>query len=230
MSNREDTIEARDGGQFKTYRAAPARLPAAGILVVQEIFGVNAVVRAVADQQAADGWLAAAPDLFWRQQPGVELDSSKQADRDRAMALNQGLDQDCEATVDRLRADPECTGKVGVIGHCLGGRVAYLLAARSNVEAAVGYYGVGLQNLLDEASAIRRPLLLHIAQADHLCPPEAQQVIVDILRQRAPSAVVHVYPGVGHGFARKGGQNYDFAAAELADRRTRDFLAQHLSL
>lgn len=234
MNTRHQTIAA-EGGSFDAYWTAPGARPAPGVVVAQEIFGVNAFVRSVADRLAADGYLAAAPDLFWRQQPGIELDSSREADRARAISLNQQLDQgkaiaDCDATAQRLRSDGACTGNVGVVGYCLGGRLAYLLATRTGIAAAVGYYGVGIDNLLDEASSIRCPVLLHIAGNDHLCPPAAQETIIATLRQRAPSAIVHVYPGAGHGFAREGGQNYVAAAAELANRRTHEFFAQHLRL
>ena len=227
------TIEAADGGRFSGYLASPKSGRGPGLLVIQEIFGVNHVVRALCDRYAEAGYTALAPDLFWRQQPGVQLTDKTDAEWQQAFALMKGFNEvkgveDMIATLNHLRALPGATGKVGAVGHCLGGRLAYLMATRSNVDCSVGYYGVGLDRLLDEATAITKPLLLHIAGSDEYCPPEAQARIVEQM-SRIALATVHVYPGLGHAFARPGGAHYDKDAATVADRRTDAFLAENLA-
>jgi carboxymethylenebutenolidase len=234
MSGRDVTVRAADGGRFGAYLAEPPARPAPGIIVLQEIFGVNAYVRGVVDHLAAGGFLAIAPDLFWRQEPNVKLDGSIAADRDRAMALFKGLDErlaveDGAAAVRFLRElAPACTGNIGVVGYCLGGKLAYLIAARCEIDAAVSYYGVSIQAALDEASRIRAPVLLHIAGADHLCPPQVQAQIIDSLAPYHDRIQIHVHPGAGHGFARTGGATYDPVAAGHADTLTAAFLERHL--
>ncbi|MDF7775618.1 dienelactone hydrolase family protein [Sphingomonas sp. AOB5] len=226
---------AEGGEAFSAYRADPADSPAGGgVLVIQEIFGLTPFVTGVVDDFAGRGYSASAPDLFWRAAPNIVLNPGSEDDRTRAMQLNAGLDEalaiiDCDAAVRELRSGPGGAAKVGAVGYCLGGRLAYLLAARTDIDAAVGYYGVAIDARLDEAVNIRAPLMLHIAGEDHLCPPEVQRVIVDTLRERAPSAVVHIYEGAGHGFARVGSPAYNAEAAELANRRTAEFLAKHLA-
>lgn len=228
------TIEAADGGRFGAYLAEPpgtARLP--GILVIQEIFGVNAGIRALCDRFAADGHIAIAPDLFWRQEPGLQLSDQEPEGWSRGRALMQGFAEtkgvdDLIATLAHLRAHPRSNGQAGTVGYCFGGRLAWRMATRSDADASVSYYGIGIENSLDEASAITRPVMLHIAAEDRLCPPEAQAKITEAL-SRLPTASVHIYPGVDHAFARIGGQNYDAAAAALADRRTAEFFRAHLA-
>ena len=223
------TVSARDG-TFRAWLSRPdtARGPAPAVIVLQEIFGVNRFVREACDWLAANGFLALAPDLFWRQEPGVDLD---EAERERAMALMQGLDQDravadCAVAVDALRSLPECNGKVGALGYCLGGKLAYLMAARTSVDAAIAYYGVGIQGALEEAPALRAPLLLHIASEDALCPPAAQEQIVIALRNR-PNVRIRAYRA-GHAFARTASPAYVAKSAERANRLSLDFLAEML--
>lgn len=224
---------ARRGEGFSAYWADATERPAkGGMLVIQEIFGLTAFVTGSVDELSARGYTAAAPDLFWRAAPQVVLDPGRDEDRARAMQLNEGLDEDlaiadCDALVEELR---RVAGdrKVGAVGYCLGGRLAYLLAARTNIDAAVGYYGVAIDARLDEAVNIRAPLLLHIAGDDHLCPPPVQRTIVETLRESAPQAVVHVYEGAGHGFARVGSPAYHADAARLANQRTIEFIAKHV--
>ena len=226
-------IDAADPGRFSAYLAEPAGTgPAPGMLVIQEIFGVNANVRAIADDYAARGYIALAPDLFWRQQPGVQLDSTTQAGWDEAMKFYQGFSEtkgaeDLIASLAWLRTHKRLNGKAGAVGYCLGGKLAYLMATRSDSDATVGYYGVGIEGSLGEAGAITKPLILHVAEKDGFCPPEAQAKI-----RAGLASITHVtvysYPGVDHAFARKGGDHYDAAAATLADGRTAQFFEQNL--
>jgi carboxymethylenebutenolidase len=228
----ELTIRAADGGSFSGYLATPKSGKGPGILVIQEIFGVNKVMRDIADGFAAQGYAALCPDLFWRQEPGIQITDKTEAEWARAFQLYQGFDEakgvdDLKATLAHLRKLPACTGKVGAVGYCLGGKLAYLMATRSDAECSVGYYGVGIDKALDEAGKIARPLMLHIAEQDEYCPPAAQQAIKAALGKNA-RVTIHSYPGVDHAFARNGGEHYDKAAAESANKRTADFFKQHL--
>jgi carboxymethylenebutenolidase len=228
----ELTIRAADGGSFSGYLATPKSGKGPGILVIQEIFGVNKVMRDIADGFAAQGYAALCPDLFWRQEPGIQITDQTKEEWARAFQLYQGFDEakgvdDLKATLAHLRKLPACTGKVGAVGYCLGGKLAYLMATRSDAECTVGYYGVGIDKALDEAGKIARPLMLHIAEQDEYCPPAAQQAIKAALGKNA-RVTIHSYPGVDHAFARNGGEHYDKAAAESANKRTADFFKQHL--
>lgn len=229
MSAVTQQIAAADGsGAFAAYVVKPeGQGPWPAVVVVQEIFGVNANIRAVADQYARDGFIAVALDLFWRLEPGVELGYTE-SDRARAYGLMQRFDVDAgvadiQAAIDAARADADCDGRVGVVGFCLGGKMAYLSACHTNADASVGYYGVGLEHLLDRASLMRKPLVLHIAEQDMLCPPEARAAILAGLAQQS-LATCHVYPDVGHAFARVNGDHWAPQAAALANARTLDVL------
>ncbi len=228
----EITVTAADGGQFGAYLATPAGAGGPALVVIQEIFGVNAVMRALCDGFAAAGYLAVCPDLFWRQDPGIQLTDKTQAEWDRAFALMQGFDTDLgiadlKATLAQVRALPGANGKAGIIGYCLGGKLAYLMATRSNADCSVAYYGVGLDALVGEAASITKPLLMHVAEADKFVSKEAQATIKAALAGH-PQVSLHSYAGVNHAFAREGGEHYDAAAAGAADERTAGFLATHL--
>ncbi|CAO3418963.1 dienelactone hydrolase family protein [Azospirillum argentinense] len=227
------SIPAGDGGSFSAYVAKPAGGgPAPGLVVIQEIFGVNQVMRDLCDGFAAQGWLAVCPDLFWRQEPGVQITDKTQEEWNRAFALMNGMDQDkavddLKATLAWLRQNPDCTGKAGSVGYCLGGRLAFMMAARSDSDANVSYYGVGLDGLAGEAASITKPLLMHIAEKDQFVPAEAREKILAAVKGN-PNVTAHVYPGVDHAFARAGGAHFDAEAAELANGRTAAFFKQHL--
>ncbi|WP_353859143.1 dienelactone hydrolase family protein [Azospirillum formosense] len=227
------SIPAGDGGSFSAYVAKPAGGgPAPGLVVIQEIFGVNQVMRDLCDGFAAQGWLAVCPDLFWRQEPGVQITDKTQEEWNRAFALMNGMDQDkavddLKATLAWLRQSPDCTGKAGSVGYCLGGRLAFMMAARSDSDANVSYYGVGLDGLTGEAASITKPLLMHIAEKDQFVPAEAREKILAAVKGN-PNVTAHVYPGVDHAFARAGGAHFDAEAAELANGRTTAFFKQHL--
>lgn len=232
MSGHEVSVSAGNGGEFTAFLAVPAgssRAPAPAVLVLQEIFGVNAFVREVCARLADMGFIAIAPDLFWRQEAGVQLSES---DLERALRLLQGLDQeeaigDCSDTLAYVSALPNCSGRIAAVGYCLGGRLAYLMAMRSKVAAAVSYYGVGIEGVLGEANALTAPLLLHIGAEDALCPPSAQATIRAALED-IPGVILDTHAGVGHAFARRGGAPYVPQAAERADATTLEFLRQHL--
>jgi carboxymethylenebutenolidase len=232
MMGQSITISGRDG-DFSAYLAAPASGAGPGIVVIQEIFGVNAVMRGVADALAAEGYFALAPDLFWRLEPGVQLTDKTDAEWQQAFGYMKRFDadkgvEDIQSAIDHLRVTPGAGGKVGAVGYCLGGLLAYLTAARTDCNATVGYYGVSIQDKLDEAGGIAAPLMLHIAEKDQFTPPPAREKLVAGLRDN-PLVTLHVYPGMDHAFARPGGAHYDKAAADLADSRTRAFFRAHLA-
>lgn len=219
------------GGRFDAYVAKPQRAPKAAVIVIQEIFGVNEGIRRKCDRWAGRGYLALAPDLFWRLQPGVQLDPDVEAEFKQALDLMGRFDQDkgisdIEATIREAR---RATGgrKVGAVGYCLGGRLAFMTAARTDIDASVGYYPVGIPELLGEKNAIARPLMLHIAGADHFVDAAQQKAIHNGLDGH-PRVTLHDYPGEDHGFAAEMGKRRSAAAAALADQRTGLFFAQHL--
>jgi len=219
-------------GAFPAHRADPQGSPRAAIIVIQEIFGVNQGVRNRCERLASLGYLAIAPDLFWRLEPGVELDPDVPEQFQQALGLMNRFDQeqgvrDIEAAI-RFAREASGGGKVGAVGYCLGGRLAFMAAARTDVNASVGYYGVGLEGLLGEKHAIAHPLMLHIAQNDHFVTPDKQAQIHAGLDDH-PKVTIHDYPGVDHGFASDEGQRRDEEAAKLADSRTEAFFAEHLA-
>lgn len=226
-------IETIDGsGSFDAYLAEPDGAPRAAIIVIQEIFGVNPGIRAKCDSWAAQGYLAIAPDLFWRIKPGIELDADVPDQFQQALGLFGKFDQDAgirdiEATIKVARARTG-GGKVGVVGYCLGGRLAFMTATRTDSDASVGYYGVGIDNLLGEKHAIARPVLLHIPQADHFVSPEAQAAMHAGLDDH-PKVTLFDYAGQDHGFADTFGKRRSDEAAKLADQRTAEFFAENLA-
>ena len=223
MAGRYITVKAKDGGNFKAYLATPAKGSGPGIVLLQEIFGINAYIRSVADYYAEEGYVVLAPDLFWRIEPGFELGFTD-ADRQKAFAYREKFDvdksvEDIGATIAALKGLPECKGKIGAIGFCLGGLLAYLSASRLGVDCAVSYYGVGIERALNEASKIRCPMVFHIAEKDKYTPPEVVDAIKKSFAER-PEIEVYVYPGVDHAFSRKGGNNFDKPAAMMAHSRS----------
>lgn len=225
------TIDSLDGsGSFTAYRADPEGSPRGAIVVIQEVFGVNEGIRRKCDSWAAKGYVAYAPDLFWRIESGIELDPDVPDQMQYGLGLFGKFDQDkgiedIEATIRAARA--ATGGKVGAVGYCLGGRLAYMTAARTDSDATVGYYAVGIDGLLTEKHAIANPLMLHIAGDDGFVSPEVQAKMHDSLDDH-PRVTLYDYPGENHGFATEMGKRRSEAAAQLADNRTEAFFADHI--
>ncbi|TKD51928.1 dienelactone hydrolase family protein [Sphingomonas baiyangensis] len=225
-----DSID--DSGSFAAYLAEPEGTPRAAIVVIQEIFGVNAGIRRKCDRLAAEGYLALAPDLFRRIAPGIQLDPDVPEEMQKGLDLFGRFDQDAgvrdiEAAIRAARQRLPDGGKVGVVGYCLGGRLAYMSAARTDSDASVGYYAVGIDNLLGEKHAIAHPLMLHIAGDDGFVSAEVQAAMHQGLDDH-PKVTLHDYPGEDHGFATESGKRRSPEAAELADSRTMAFFTEHL--
>lgn len=226
------SVKALDGsGSFNVYRATPSGGAKGAIVVIQEIFGINAGIRKKVDSWAGKGYAAYALDLFWRDKPGIELDPDIPEQMQEAFGFYQRFDRDkgvadIEAVIRTARAE---TGrKVGVTGYCLGGLLTFLTATRTESDASAAYYGGGIDNFLGESHGIARPLLLHFAEQDHFITPEAIAKIEDALKDNA-RVEIHTYPGVDHGFATEIGKRRDEPAANLADSRTEAFFAKHLA-
>ncbi len=223
---------AINGGAFGAYIARPAALPAPGVVVLHEVFGVNADIRATCDELAEQGFLAVAPNLFWRQEPGVDLSVNSEADWRHGLQLYAAYDRDRGAedisqvlgTVSRLA---DCTGKVAVMGFCLGGLMAFLTAARFDADAVVAYHGGDTEKYLDEVDGLTAPLLMHLGEEDEFISRAAQAQIKTALASK-PKATVYSYPGQRHAFSRHNGAHYDAAAAALAYSRTAEFLNREL--
>lgn len=231
MPNPRWTIETPDG-DFGAYVATPkGDGPWPAVVAIQEIFGINAVMREVCDRLADLGFLAVCPDLFWRIEPGIELTDKTPEEWKQALGYMNRFDfdkgmEDIQFAIHQIRKRPDCTGKVGAVGYCLGGHLAFLTATRTNIDAAVGYYGVNLQARLNET--VKAPLMLHIAEADAYTPVEARDQVINALKDHA-LVTLHVYAGRDHAFARPGGEHFHQADADLANQRTANFLGDHLA-
>jgi carboxymethylenebutenolidase len=217
------TITCPDG-DFSAYLAMPASGSGPGILVIQEIFGVNKDMRDHCDRLAADGYVALCPDIFWRQEPGIQITDHSEEEWAKAFELYKGFDvakgvDDLKVALAHLRKVDGCTSKAGTVGFCLGGLLADIMATDSDSDCNVAYYGVGIDERLDDAKRITAPTLLHIAEEDGFVPKEAQAKINAALAGH-PHVTIHNYPGVDHAFARNNGVNYDKKAADLAEQRT----------
>ena len=225
------TILGRDGA-FGAYIARPKALPAPAVVVLQELFGVNADIRKTCDELAEQGFIAVAPDLFWRQEPGVDLSVTSEADWQHGLRLYQAYDRDAGVrdihdTLETVAKLPECTSKLAVQGYCLGALMTFMTAVRCHVDAAVAYHGADTEKYLGEVDNLRAPLLMHLGEEDEFISKVAQAQIKAALASK-PNATVYSYPGQRHAFARHGGAHYNATAAALANGRTSEFLHREL--
>ncbi|MFQ5972553.1 MAG: dienelactone hydrolase family protein [Alphaproteobacteria bacterium] len=222
MSGQTITLTAADGHSLSAYRSDPEGEPRAGLVVIQEIFGVNAHMRSVTDRFADEGYAALAPAMFDRVERGVEMDyDADSMAHGRELRGRTTLDQivlDVNAAVDAVSA----AGKVGVVGYCWGGSIAWLAAARSPVDAAVGYYGGQVHELRGETP--RCPVMLHFGEEDHAIPLSD----VDEVKRMYPDVPIYTYAGAGHGFNCEVRASYHPDAALAAQARTLAFFGEHL--
>ena len=237
MENRRISIQATDGGEFAGYLALPEGGSGPGLVVAQEIFGINRFMRLVADRFAEEGYVVLVPDLFWRLEPDIDLGYSEE-EWQRAMELMQAFDvdkgiEDMGAALDALGALPECTDGPAVLGYCLGGKLSYLTACRHSPKAAVAYYGVGIEEHLAESDGIDCPTVLHFAGQDEFTPPESIATIESHFAAH-PQVNIFVYPRAGHAFARENEEHYYRPAALMALSRTlacfKDVMGPHFDL
>lgn len=221
-----------DEGSFDAYLARPKMGQAPVVVVLHEVFGVNADLRATCDELAAAGFIALCPELFWRQQRGVDLSVRSPADWQLGLALYRAFDidagvRDVEATVSAARLLPGATGKVAVMGFCLGGLLTFLAAARTRVDSGVAFHGGRTEEFLGEAADIDAPLQMHLAEEDEFISRDAQRRIKAALAGN-PRAEVWSYPGCNHAFSRHDGMHFDAVAAASSRARTLEFLARCL--
>src|SRR5271169_2338239 len=220
-------------GRFSAYIARPKSSPASAVVVLQELFGVNADIRRHCDELAEQGYLAVAPDLYWQQEPGVNLNVTSEADWQHGLRLYSGYDRDAgvkdiKNAIDAVRSLPECNGKVALLGYCLGALMVFMTAVRNDgIDAAVWYHGADTDEYLGEVDGLHAPILMHLAEEDEFIPKAAQAAIRAALAKR-PNATVYSYPGQSHAFSRHNGEHYNAAAAHLANGRTSEFLNHQL--
>ena len=235
MASKDLKIKLPSGEMLPAYFAeAQGTALAPSVVILQEIFGVNANIRAIADHYAERNFNAIAPDLYWRQKTGVQLSAKNPDEVKQAMELMMGMDQDLAAqdavaAGDYGRHLEGANGKLGAVGYCIGGKIAYLIATKAGVDAAVSYYGIAIYGALDKAGELKCPLLLHIPEDDHLCPPEAQEEIKQALGNRSGVKIM-TYPGVDHAFARRGGDAYNADATNRAEAATLTLFADALTV
>jgi carboxymethylenebutenolidase len=225
-------IAAADGGRFSGYLSLPPAGRGAGLVLIQEIFGVNSHIRAVADDYAQQGYAVLAPDLFWRVQPGIELGYGPD-DVKRGLDLRQRISQqqmlsDLEAAATALRGRTECSGKLGAVGYCMGGKLEFALAATPAIDVAISYYGAGTAGLLTLAPRIGIPIQFHYGALDQSIPPHEVDQVRAAFAGRG-DVEVQVYAEAGHGFNCDQRDSYHAASAALARSRTLTFLSDHLS-
>jgi len=221
-----------EGGSLRAYVEYPAAGSGPVIVVLHEVFGVNDDMRASCRELAEQGFVALVPELFWRQERGVDMSHWTPAEVDKAIALYEAYDRDQGAkdiagVMKFASTLAGGSGKVGLVGFCLGGLMTYLVSARHGTDFAVAYYPGAAENYLSEADEIRTPLMIHVGEDDEYISADAQAAIKDAVSAN-PNVTVYSYPGCGHAFARHTGTRYDAAAASLANERTSQFLKDNL--
>lgn len=226
------TIKATDGaGSFSAFIVEPKTRPAGVVVLIQEIFGVNQAMRDIAAWVADIGFIAACPDLFWRIEPGIDITDKTDAEWKQAFELFQKFDQakgiaDLKATLAAARSLPGSNGKVGTMGYCLGGRLAFMMAEQSDADINVSYYGVGLDDLLGDLGKVTKPLVVHIADRDEYFPAEGRARVVTAVKHNSLIACYNY--DANHAFARVGGVHWDGRCATIANGRSAEALAKAL--
>ena len=224
---------ASPDGPLEAYVARASARARPAVVVLHEVFGVNADLRATCNELAAAGFTAICPELFWRQARHVDLSIHTQADWEKGLALYQAFDidagvRDVECAVTAARALPGTSGQVGVMGYCLGGLLTFLTAARTRIDAAVAFHGARTEEFLGEVADVDAPLQMHLAGEDEFIPKQAQRSITAALGSN-PRCEVFSYAGCHHAFTRHDGRHFDADAARLARTRTLEFFNRHLA-
>ena len=233
-----DIKSSDEKGTFKAYFASRPYLSdlprPPGIVIIQEIFGVSPFLKEMANRYAAHGFAVVVPDLFWRLEPPLtELPDQSEAATQKAFELYKKFDvdkgvDDIAASLRWLRENENTSGKTAVVGYCLGGLLAFLSGCQLDIDAAIGYYGVGIEKNLENKNMIRKPIMLHIAENDSFVPEETRKGLEESFSDNS-LVTINNYGGCDHGFARTGGSNYDKAAAEISDTRTLALLKKSLA-
>jgi carboxymethylenebutenolidase len=228
----ENVIVPMRDGKMGAYIAYPDKTPAGAIIAIMEIWGVNDTMRAHAHEFAEAGFVCLVPDLFWRQEPGVELSDRNPAHVEKAFDLYYNFDydlgvQDMEDTRAYLKTLSAVNGKVGAVGYCLGGKLCYLMCCRTEIDCAVAYYGTYIEHNIREVGNLHRPFVLHMAMKDRW----VQKEVNDLLERKLspnPLVEIHKYPGADHAFARHGGLTYSKPEADRALTLSVDFFHKYL--
>jgi len=224
-------LKAEDGKKYSAYKALPAEGRGPGLLVIQEIFGVNKHIRDVVDLYAELGFVAMAPDVFFRAKPGLNIGYSDE-DIQEGFKYYQKMDwdqavADLTSAVQAMREMPEVVAKVGSVGYCMGGNLSFRLAAKNAVDAACAYYGGGLEAVIELAKGLKTPLLMHFAEKDEHIPKSTVEKVQETLAAKR-DATVYIYPGADHGFNCDQRGSYDRTSAMVALARTNLFLHKRL--
>ena len=232
MRSENIMVPMRDGSEMGAFIAYPEGNPAGAVIAIMEIWGVNDTMREHAREYAEAGYICLVPDLFWRQEPGVELSDNVPADVDKAFDLYYGFDYDLSVLdmqdVEQfLKALPESNGKVGAVGYCLGGKLCYLMSCRTDIECAVAYYGTYIEHNIREVGSLHRPFMLHMAMKDRWVQREVNDLLMRNLSPN-PLVEIHQYPEADHAFARHGGLTYSKPEADRALDLSLAFFARHL--
>ncbi|HZC58319.1 MAG TPA: dienelactone hydrolase family protein [Xanthobacteraceae bacterium] len=231
MQAKKVKVRLRDG-EMGAYLAIPHGTPRGAIIAIMEIWGVNATMRHHAHEFAQAGFVCLVPDLFWRQEAGVELSDGNPDDIKKAFDLYYEFDydlgvRDMEDIHKYLRGLPECNGKVGAVGYCLGGKLCYLMCCRTEIDCAIAYYGTYIEHRIKEAKNLHRPFMLHMALKDRWVQAEVNELLERRLSPN-PLVTIHKYPGADHAFARHGGKTYSKPEADRALALSLDFFKSHL--
>jgi carboxymethylenebutenolidase len=232
MLTKNIKVPLRDG-EMGAYLAMPDRTPAGAIIAIMEIWGVNDTMRYHAHEFAEAGLICLVPDLFWRQEPGVELSDGNPNDIKKAFDLYYEFDydlgvRDMDAIRQYLKDQlPECNGRVGAVGYCLGGKLCYLMCCRTDIDCAVAYYGTYIEHRIKEAKNLHRPFMLHMAMKDRWVQAEVNDLIERRLSPN-PLVTIHKYPGADHAFARHGGKTYSKPEADRALALSLEFFKKYL--
>ena len=232
ISTRSVDVRMRDGSIMPCWLAIPDGPPAGAVIAIMEIWGVNATMRHHAQEFAEAGFVCLVPDVFFRQEPGVQLSDADPEDVRRAFELYYEFDYDqcvldMEDTAAFLKTLPDCNGRVGAVGYCLGGKLCYLMCCRTDIDCAVAYYGTYIEHNIREVGNLHRPFVLHMAMKDRWVQAEVNDLLERKLSPN-PLVTIHKYPGADHAFARHGGRTYSKPESDRALALSIDFFQEHL--